>query len=110
MCELDDKNRIEQQFMSSQAFHRTTGGRVQEITVGEQFEPRIIESFDPVTQELYRLLPTTIHTKIHAKIEAFEERLGSQSTASNRAQRPLGAHKIGTTTLSSENKRNARKL
>jgi hypothetical protein len=26
-----------------------------------------------VTQELYRLLPTTIHTKIHAKIKAFEE-------------------------------------
>jgi hypothetical protein len=39
--------------MSSQAFHRTPGGRVQEITAGVRFEPRILQSFDPVTQELY---------------------------------------------------------
>jgi hypothetical protein len=29
--------------------------RVQEITVGERFEPRILESFDPVTQEQYQV-------------------------------------------------------
>jgi hypothetical protein len=29
--------------------------RVQEITVGERFEPRILESFNPVTQEQYRV-------------------------------------------------------
>jgi hypothetical protein len=49
--EINDKNRIEEQFISSQAFHRTPGGRVQEITTGEQFEPRTLESFDPATQE-----------------------------------------------------------
>jgi hypothetical protein len=55
MYEIDDKNQIEEQFISSQAFHRTPGGHIQEITAGEQFEPRILESFDPATQELYRL-------------------------------------------------------
>jgi hypothetical protein len=48
--------------MSSQTFHRTPGGGVSEITTGERFEPRILESFDPVTQELYQHLPTMIHT------------------------------------------------
>jgi hypothetical protein len=37
--------------MSSQIFHRTPDGRIQEITAGEQLEPRILESFDPVTQD-----------------------------------------------------------
>jgi hypothetical protein len=49
--------------MSSQTFHRIIGGRVPEITAGERFEPRILESFDPVTQELYQLLPATISTQ-----------------------------------------------
>jgi hypothetical protein len=50
-CENDDKNRIEEQFIYSYAFHRTPGGRVGEITTTEQFEPRTLKSFDPVTQE-----------------------------------------------------------
>jgi hypothetical protein len=61
-CEIDDKNQIEEQFPYLQAFHPTPGERVQEITAGEQFEPQNLESFDPVTQELYRLLPAMIHT------------------------------------------------
>jgi hypothetical protein len=40
--------------MYSQTFHRTPDRRVQKITVEEQFKPQNIESFDPVTQELYR--------------------------------------------------------
>jgi hypothetical protein len=40
--------------MSSQLFHRTPRVRIQEITAGVQFRLGIIESFDPVTQELYR--------------------------------------------------------
>jgi hypothetical protein len=36
-CEIDDKIRIEKQFISSQAFHRTPGLRVREITAGVQF-------------------------------------------------------------------------
>jgi hypothetical protein len=48
--------------MFSHAFHRTPGGRVQEITVGERFEPKTLKSFDPTTKELCRLLPATIHT------------------------------------------------
>jgi hypothetical protein len=62
-CEIDDKNRIKELSISSQSFNRTIGGRVRKNTAGEQFEPRILKSFDPVTRELYRLLPTTIHTK-----------------------------------------------
>jgi hypothetical protein len=33
--------------------------------VGEQFEPRNLESFNPVTQELYRVLPAMIHIENH---------------------------------------------
>jgi hypothetical protein len=35
--------------------------RVREITVEKQFKPQILESFDPVTQELYRFIPAMIH-------------------------------------------------
>jgi hypothetical protein len=35
----DDKNQIKNQFISSQIFHRTPGGRVWEITVRGQFKP-----------------------------------------------------------------------
>jgi hypothetical protein len=62
MSEIDDKNWIEEQFISLQAFHRTPGGRIRKITAGEQFKPRTLESFDPVTQESYRGSPATIHT------------------------------------------------
>jgi hypothetical protein len=33
----------------------------------ERFEPRILESFDPVTQELYQESPATIHKHITAQ-------------------------------------------
>jgi hypothetical protein len=62
LSETDDKNQIKNRFISSQVFHRTPGGRVQKITAGEQFKPRILKSFDPVTQELYREHPATILT------------------------------------------------
>jgi hypothetical protein len=52
--EIDDKNRIEEKFISSRSFHQTTGERVQETTTGEQFKPRNIKSFDPTTKKLYR--------------------------------------------------------
>jgi hypothetical protein len=61
--ENDDENRLKEQFISSQAFHQTPGGRVQEITVGEQFKLRNLELFDPVAQEQDRPLPATIHTQ-----------------------------------------------
>jgi hypothetical protein len=48
--------------MSSQSFHRIPGGRVQKITAEVQFEPQKLESFDPMTQESYRLSPAMIHT------------------------------------------------
>jgi hypothetical protein len=57
MCAIDDKNQIEEQFISSQTFHRTPGGHIRKITVGERFEPRILESFDLATQELYQPPP-----------------------------------------------------
>jgi hypothetical protein len=62
-CEIDDTNQNKTQFVSSQTFHRTPDGRVQETTVGERFNPRTLESFDPVTQETYRRSPAMIHTK-----------------------------------------------
>jgi hypothetical protein len=37
--EIDDKNRLKEQFISSHTFHRTSGGRVQKITVKKQFKP-----------------------------------------------------------------------
>jgi hypothetical protein len=51
MCEIEDKNQIKTQFISSQAFHRTSGERVQEITAGMQFGLGNLELFDPVAQE-----------------------------------------------------------
>jgi hypothetical protein len=60
--EIDDENWIEKQFLSSQAFHGTPDGRVQEITAAEQFEPRILEYFVPVTQESYLLYSAQITT------------------------------------------------
>jgi hypothetical protein len=79
-CEIDDKTRLEKQFISSQAFHRTPGGCVQETTAEERFEPRILESFDPATRELYRLLPTTIHPQQHNTSESNLHRKSSSHT------------------------------
>jgi hypothetical protein len=63
-CEIDDKIWIEEQFISSQAFHRTPGLRVREINVEVQFRLENLESFDPVTQEHDRLPPACIHTQM----------------------------------------------
>jgi hypothetical protein len=62
--DTDDKNQIENRFISSHTFHRTSDERVQEITAEEQFEPRILESFDPVTQKSYCRSPATFHTQL----------------------------------------------
>jgi hypothetical protein len=52
-------------------FHRTADGRAREITAGEQFEPQNLESFGPMTQEQYQLLPAMIHThELYRKIKA----------------------------------------
>jgi hypothetical protein len=50
-CEINDKNRIEEQFISSQTFQRTPGGRVRDITARVQFKVWNIKSFNPMTQE-----------------------------------------------------------
>jgi hypothetical protein len=71
MCEINDKNWFKEQYISSQAFHRTPGERVREITAGEQLKPQILESFNPVTREQYQLPPATIHTKITPKSSPF---------------------------------------
>jgi hypothetical protein len=49
--------------MPLEAFHRITGGRVQEITARVRFEPLNLKSFDPVTQEIYwdRFLQQSTH-------------------------------------------------
>jgi hypothetical protein len=74
--ETDDKNQIKKQCISLQVFHRTPGRRVREITVGERFEPQILKSFDPVTQELYRLLSATIPTqdKVDLAVKTIRQR------------------------------------
>jgi hypothetical protein len=54
MCEINDKNWVKEQYISSQTFHRIPGVRIQKITVEKQIEPSTLESFDPVTQEYNR--------------------------------------------------------
>jgi hypothetical protein len=61
------KTRLEEQFISSQAFHRTTGGRVRETTAGERFRPRIFETFDPVA--LQHIRDSTCNKSITARAE-----------------------------------------
>jgi hypothetical protein len=63
--EIDDENQIKKQFISSHAFHRTSGGHVQKIIVKKRFEPRILKLFDPATQKYDRkkfLQPQSTHT------------------------------------------------
>jgi hypothetical protein len=80
-CEIDDKNQIEDPFISSQSFHWTPAERIQEITVKERFKPQIIESFDPVTQELYRHLTAAIHTQeLKEKIKTWKHKFECQRT------------------------------
>jgi hypothetical protein len=47
---INDKNSTQKQFISSQTFHRTPGGRVRKTIVEEQFRPQILETFDLVAQ------------------------------------------------------------
>jgi phosphoribulokinase len=63
-CKINDKNQIKEQLISSQSFHRTTGGHVQKITAEERFESRTLKSFDLTTQELCRLSPRSNLTKL----------------------------------------------
>jgi hypothetical protein len=87
-CEIDDKNQIEEQFISSQAFHRTPGGCIREITAGERFEPRILESFGLVTQELHRLLPAAIHNNPTIQTTEKIEANGSCKSCMDNLQSP----------------------
>jgi hypothetical protein len=80
MCEIDDKDRLEKQFISSQSFHRTTGGRVREITAGERFEPQTLESFDPLTQESK---PGFTCNNSNHSINTIEELEGTNTATSN---------------------------
>jgi hypothetical protein len=48
--ENDDENQLKKQFISSQVFHRTPGGRIREITTGEQFKLTKLNLFDLVAQ------------------------------------------------------------
>jgi hypothetical protein len=52
-CEIDNKSQTKIWFISSQIFHRTPCVRVQGITAGVHFRLINLESFDPVTQEVY---------------------------------------------------------
>jgi hypothetical protein len=51
MCEINDKNQIREQFISSQTFHRIPGERFQKITAGERFGLVKLEPFVLVAQE-----------------------------------------------------------
>jgi hypothetical protein len=42
----------------------------------ERFEPRTLESFDPVTQEIYQLLPEMIHN--NPTIQSAKENRGAE--------------------------------
>jgi hypothetical protein len=70
------------QFISSQTFPRTSGERVQETTVEERFKSQILDSFDPLTQKLYQLLPARIHNNLTIqKSEKIEVTLSSRANA-----------------------------
>jgi hypothetical protein len=88
MSEIDDENRIEKQFISSHAFHRTTDGRVRKTTTEKQFKTRILESFDPVTLEHNRASPTAIQSQQQhkqRKTNSLEHRPGhEQATKTGR--------------------------
>jgi hypothetical protein len=62
MCKINDKIRIEKQFISSQAFHRTPYGRVRETAVWERLELENLKIFDLVAEEQHRLPPARIIT------------------------------------------------
>jgi hypothetical protein len=84
--EINDKNQIEKRFISSQAFHRTSGGHVREITAGERFEPRILKSFDPATQEWtgFNLQhPRITHIAIKIDSQGLTAHRGSKTTTSH---------------------------
>jgi hypothetical protein len=55
----NDKNWVKEQFISSQAFHRTHGERVQ----------KNLELFDPIDQKQHRLQPATIQIIIQRELE-----------------------------------------
>jgi hypothetical protein len=57
MCEIGNKNRLEKQYMPSEAFHRTPDGRIKEIIAEVRFGLGNLESFNPVTQDTDRLQP-----------------------------------------------------
>jgi hypothetical protein len=69
MCEINDKNWVKEQYISSQVFHRIPGVRIQKIIVGEQIESLTLESFDLVTQEYNReeFLQQSTHKNFKAK-------------------------------------------
>jgi hypothetical protein len=48
--EIVNKDLTQKQFISSQAFHRTLGGRVRETTTEEQFRPQLFETLDTAAQ------------------------------------------------------------
>jgi hypothetical protein len=71
------KNRIEEQFISSQAFHRTPGERVQKITAEEQFKPRALESFNPTG---FALQQFTLKLKIDTPLQTVCRTLSEHTT------------------------------
>jgi hypothetical protein len=54
-----------------------------------QFRHKNLESFDPATQEIYQLLPTTIHTQSEA--ENLKQKSKTRRTRDRRQQQSLGA-------------------
>jgi hypothetical protein len=78
-----NKDSTQKQFISSQAFHRTLGGRVREPTVGERFRPRNLKTLDPTTQRYNRASPAIIHT------QEYKER------SSRDHQQPVGQTCLG---------------
>jgi hypothetical protein len=84
---IDDKNRIDEQFISSQLFYRTPGGRVQKITVKKRFKPRIIVCF------IRRLKRFTATQKFIHKQSGQEKRALSRSYQTNQpGQEQASAH------------------
>jgi hypothetical protein len=75
MCKIDDENRIEKQFISSQVFHRTTGGRIQEITVKNNLN---YESLNLLIQQIKNYTDISLQQFTH---NTTQNRLPKQATS-----------------------------
>jgi hypothetical protein len=78
--------------MPSEAFHRTPGGRVQEITAGVRFRLSNLKSFDPMTQDTDRLHPAA--NQITTKSWTLLHQCQNEELQTEPSENQIGALKL----------------